>query len=198
MTNPAPLVPHGRLTAIALLVLVAAIGLVHLALSDHAAPVRRTLLGEAHAIGTSGPGAGDRPGRADGRVEGLIPTDADHVALDRLDPDLFDALQRAAASATGDGIDLRVSSGWRSRGYQQDLLDAAIQKYGSREEALRWVQTPDGSSHTTGDAVDVGPTDAAYWLSQHGSAYGLCQTYSNEIWHYELATRPGGACPSPR
>ena len=24
------------------------------------------------------------------------------------------------------------------------------------------------------------------WLSEHGAAYGLCQIYDNEPWHYEL------------
>jgi D-alanyl-D-alanine carboxypeptidase len=47
----------------------------------------------------------------------------------------------------------------------------------------------------TGDAVDIGPTDADSWLQQHGDRYGLCQTYANEMWHFELATEPGGTCP---
>jgi D-alanyl-D-alanine carboxypeptidase len=24
------------------------------------------------------------------------------------------------------------------------------------------------------------------WLSEHGAAYGLCQIYRNEPWHFEL------------
>ena len=32
----------------------------------------------------------------------------------------------------------------------------------------------------------IGPADAAAWLSEHGAAYGLCQIYRNEPWHYEL------------
>ena len=28
------------------------------------------------------------------------------------------------------------------------------------------------------------PTDADDWLIQHGSDYGLCQTYANEMWHF--------------
>ena len=34
------------------------------------------------------------------------------------------------------------------------------------------------------------------WLSEYGAAYGLCQTYGDEPWHYEL--RPDAAdhgCP---
>jgi hypothetical protein len=59
------------------------------------------------------------------------------------------------------------------------------------------VSTPEKSAHVSGHAVDVGPTDAAYWVIQHGSTYGLCQIYANEVWHFELATDPGGTCPTP-
>jgi hypothetical protein len=48
----------------------------------------------------------------------------------------------------------------------------------------------------SGDAVDIGPSAAAAWLSEHGAAYGLCRIYGNEPWHYELrpeATERG--CP---
>jgi hypothetical protein len=38
----------------------------------------------------------------------------------------------------------------------------------------------------SGDAVDIGRSDARAWLSEHGAAYGLCQIYGNERWHYEL------------
>jgi len=70
-----------------------------------------------------------------------------------------------------------------------------VRTYGSEAEARRYVSTPDTSEHVTGDAVDVGPTDADSWLSRHGARYGLCQMYANEVWHYELATTPGGRCP---
>jgi hypothetical protein len=59
------------------------------------------------------------------------------------------------------------------------------------------VATPATSAHVSGDAIDIG-SDAAGWLSRHGAAYGLCPTYANEPWHYEL--RPGAAasgCPAP-
>jgi hypothetical protein len=58
------------------------------------------------------------------------------------------------------------------------------------------VATPATSSHVSGDAIDIGPAEATAWLSAHGAAYGLCQIYENEPWHYEL--RPGAAaqgCP---
>jgi zinc D-Ala-D-Ala carboxypeptidase len=113
-----------------------------------------------------------------------------------LDPDLLQALREAAADAAGDGIEFHVNSGWRSPEYQNQLLREAVSKYGSAEEAARWVATADTSAHVSGDAVDIGPFDATAWLSEHGAHYGLCQIYRNESWHYELrpeATSRG--CP---
>jgi LAS superfamily LD-carboxypeptidase LdcB len=113
----------------------------------------------------------------------------------RLDPALRAAVQAAAADAREDGVALSVTSGWRSRVHQQHLLDQAIAHYGSEAEARRFVATPQTSAHVTGDAVDIGPAAADDWLSRHGSAYGLCQVFANERWHFELATSPGGRCP---
>ena len=89
-----------------------------------------------------------------------------------------------------------VNSGWRSREHQRRLFAEAVSRYGSEEEARRYVATPDTSRHVTGDAVDIGPTDATSWLSQHGADSGLCQIFANEIWHYELATTLDGRCPA--
>ena len=122
---------------------------------------------------------------------------ADVPAITELDGALRTAVQDAARDAVADGVDFHVSSGWRSAAYQQALFDAAVQQYGSPEAAREWVLGPDESSHVRGDAVDVGPTDAMSWLSQHGSDYGLCQTYGNEMWHFELAVERGGQCPAP-
>ena len=116
-------------------------------------------------------------------------------AIAKLDPELRAAVRAAIVDARNDGVRIEVTSGWRSRAHQERLLEEAVDEYGSMEEALRFVATPDASPHVTGDAVDIGPTEADYWLIQHGSRYGLCQIYANEIWHFELATTPGGECP---
>lgn len=108
------------------------------------------------------------------------------AAVRNLDPDLLAALRQAARDAEADGVGIRVNSGWRSPAYQRRLLREAIAEHGSEKEAARWVATPKTSEHVKGEAVDVGPVDAASWLSQHGTAYGLCQIYGNEPWHYEL------------
>jgi zinc D-Ala-D-Ala carboxypeptidase len=121
--------------------------------------------------------------------------DTDRPTIGNLDPDLLAAVRAAAHDAQDDGVDLAITSGWRSPAHQQRLFDEAVRRYGSEEEARRYVSTPDTSAHVTGDAVDIGPTNADDWLRQHGADHGLCQAFANEIWHFELATTPGGRCP---
>jgi hypothetical protein len=126
-------------------------------------------------------------GEADGAIpDGATVFDDEIPGVANLDPAFLGALRQAATDAASDGVELFVDSGWRSPEYQEQLLRQAVSKYGSEEEAARWVATPDTSAHVSGDAVDVGPLDATAWLSEHGAAYGLCQTYGNEPWHYEL------------
>jgi zinc D-Ala-D-Ala carboxypeptidase len=153
----------------------------------------RAALGEPGAPPRSG-----ALGEADGAVpDGTSVFDDGVPGVANLDPDLLSALREAATDAEGGGVEFVVDSGWRSRAYQEHLLQDAISKYGSEEEAAKWVATPDTSPHVSGDAVDIGPTDAAGWLSEHGARYGLCQIYANEPWHYELrpeATDQG--CPA--
>jgi zinc D-Ala-D-Ala carboxypeptidase len=125
-----------------------------------------------------------------GETDGAVPDGTtvfdDHVpGVAKLHPQLLRALREAATDAAGDGAQFVVDSGWRSPRYQEQLLSQAIAKYGSEAQATRWVAPPERSSHVKGDAVDLGPA-AASWLSAHGAAYGLCQIYANEPWHYEL------------
>jgi D-alanyl-D-alanine carboxypeptidase len=126
-------------------------------------------------------------GEAGGAVpDGTTVFEDEVPGVAKLDPALLAALRKAATFAADDGVELYVDSGWRSREYQEQLLQEAIAKYGSEAEATRWVATPNTSAHVSGDAVDIGPSDATTWLSEHGAAYGLCQIYGNEPWHYEL------------
>jgi hypothetical protein len=136
-------------------------------------------------------------GEADGVLpDGVTVFDDEYPAVANLDPDLLRALREAAADAASDGVEIFLSSGWRSPAYQDQLLREAIGTYGSMREAARWVATPTTSAHVSGDAVDVDSLDTTAWLSDHGAAYGLCQIYGNEPWHFEL--RPAAVdrgCP---
>jgi D-alanyl-D-alanine carboxypeptidase len=144
------------------------------------------------------PSADGRPlGEADGAIpDGATVFDDQFPGVANLDSALLAALRLAAIDARGDDVEFFVTSGWRSSEYQERLLQEAVSKYGSEQEAARWVATPVTSTHVAGVGVDVG-SDASAWLSEHGAEYGLCQIYGNEPWHYEL--RPEavhGSCPA--
>jgi zinc D-Ala-D-Ala carboxypeptidase len=129
-------------------------------------------------------------GKADGIVpDGLTGFNDEYPAVTKLDPALRSALQRATTDAAGDRVEIFVTSGWRSKSYQRQLLREAVSRYGSEAEAARHVATAETSPHVSGDGVDIGPARAAAWLSKHGTRYGLCQIYRNEPWHYELRPR---------
>jgi zinc D-Ala-D-Ala carboxypeptidase len=182
---------------VAVVAIVAALGSMSLVSSSLTVPpsgtafsaasrVERTRNEQRHALGEAGGAVPDGTTVFDDEVPGVA----------NLDPALLRGLRRAAADAAANGVELVVNSGWRSAAYEDQLRREAIAKYGSEAEAARWVATGKTSAHVSGDAVDIGPADATAWLSAHGAAYGLCQIYGNEPWHYELrpeATAHG--CP---
>lgn len=192
--------PRSRTLRIAALIAIVPTIAIAIALSGwalgFAAPDSDLVWGAGGSTSLSETDLGDEDGYiADG--ENISPYADDLPAIANLNVELRSAMQRAASDAIADGVDFFVTDGWRSERYQQFLLDQAITNYLSEEEARKWVKTPDESTHVSGLAVDIGPTDANSWLSQHGSDYGLCQTYGNEMWHFELAVRPGEMCPAP-
>jgi len=147
------------------------------------------------------PRAGGETRGAFGEAGGAVPDgttvfDRGVPGVAKLDPELLDALRRAAREAAGDGITLDVNSGWRSPAYEDRLRREAVAKYGSEAEASRWVATGTTSPHVAGAAVDIGPARAAAWLAGHGTVYGLCRIYDNEPWHFELRRAAAGrGCP---
>jgi LAS superfamily LD-carboxypeptidase LdcB len=177
-----------KLRVAGLLVVIVTIAL---ALGDHlpASSSSRASSSPTAAAPTHAPRREHR--KALGEAGGAIPAgttvfDDAIPGVAKLDPDLLDALRQAATDAANEGVEFLVDSGWRSPEYQEQLLRQAVLKYGSEAEAARWVATPDRSLHVSGDAVDIGPSAATTWLSDHGDRYGLCRIYGNEPWHYEL------------
>jgi zinc D-Ala-D-Ala carboxypeptidase len=142
-----------------------------------------------------GPGAADTVGGwlPDGRT--LSPFDISNPIVGWLDPALLNAIQNASKKAETAGIDIRINSGWRSRGFQQRLFDDGVRTYGSVEAAREFVASPDASKHVQGKAVDITPVEADRWLIANGPQFGLCQIYANELWHFELAVDSQGRCP---
>ncbi len=191
---------------VAILAIVAALGAKSLVSSSLTAPSASTVPSPSTASSPSSAASPvdrrneqrDALGEAGGAVpDGTTVFDDEVPGVANLDPALRHALRRATTDAAADGVELVVNSGWRSPAYEDQLRREAIAKYGSEAEAARWVATGTTSAHVSGDAVDIGPADATAWLSAHGAAYGLCQIYGNEPWHYEL--RPEAIahdCPS--
>jgi hypothetical protein len=128
----------------------------------------------------------------------VSPFDVANPVVGLLDPALRTAVQQATTAAASDGVDIRLTSGWRSRGFQKRLFDEAVTTYGSADVASQFVASPDVSMHVLGKAVDVGPVVADDWMIRNGPRFGLCQIYANEIWHFELALDAGGNCPALR
>jgi zinc D-Ala-D-Ala carboxypeptidase len=151
--------------------------------------------GEVISIGSA---AVDTTGGSipDGQM--ISPLDVGNPVVGFLQPALLKAIGDAARAAAADGVDVKLTSGWRSKGFQKRLFDDAVATYGSVDVASQFVASPEESMHVVGRAVDVGPVNADDWMIRNGARFGLCQIYANEIWHFELATDAQGNCPPLR
>ncbi|MBB5917119.1 LAS superfamily LD-carboxypeptidase LdcB [Nocardia transvalensis] len=112
-----------------------------------------------------------------------------------LEPALAAAYSLAEQQAHAEGVPLSITSGYRTPEQQEELWQDGLATYGGPDEARRWVLPPAESTHVQGRAVDVGPREGAGWLEANGNRWGLCRTFDNEWWHFELVTAPGGQCP---
>ena len=113
-------------------------------------------------------------------------------------PLLLTRFKTAAAFAKADGINLFITSGFRSLSRQAALFQREVEIRGSESEAAKWVLPPEYSHHPRGLAIDVNyPGDklGAFWLDKNGSRFGLCRVYANEWWHFEAVIAPGEGCP---
>jgi hypothetical protein len=120
------------------------------------------------------------------------------IELHRLAAAAWTALVSAARS-DGFGTPLLLPvSGYRSVKRQEVLWQEALRKYGSREEARKWVAPPGGSAHQTGRAIDFylgGKNSSANainlrklavhsWLLANAARFGF-YPYEREPWHWE-------------
>jgi hypothetical protein len=105
----------------------------------------------------------------------------------------------AKAQAELAGVDIYITSGYRSKERQLVLFNEAVKKYKTVEEASKWVLPPDLSHHPKGIALDVNypmGQPGAKWLEINGYKFGLCRVYENEWWHFEPSVAPGQGCPA--
>ena len=108
--------------------------------------------------------------------------------LVNLDPQFASSLGALLAAAPQGAI--QINSAYRSPERQQELYAAALKKYGSEQEARRWVAPPGKSQHNHGHAVDLGFKDdaARQWAHDNAPNFGLNFPLGHEPWHLELAS----------
>jgi hypothetical protein len=98
------------------------------------------------------------------------------------------ALARMLQEAPAE-VKIGITSGYRSPEVQRRLWEEALAKYGSEQEARKWVAPPGRSQHNHGNAADLkfmSPA-AQEWVHANAERYGLAFPLSNEAWHVELA-----------
>jgi zinc D-Ala-D-Ala carboxypeptidase len=114
----------------------------------------------------------------------------------------FSAMVQQAAL---DGMEIKMTTAYRSYGFQKILFDNYVKQYGE-ENASRFSAKPGESEHQTGLAVDVsspgvdfqltdefGETDEGKWVASHAHAFGFILRYPkgkeditgymHEPWH---------------
>jgi hypothetical protein len=97
-------------------------------------------------------------------------------------PDVAAAFDRMAAAASRQGVDLVVSSGFRSDAEQARLFAA--------NPDPRWVAPPGHSLHRCATELDLGPDSAYAWLAANAGSFGFARRYSWEPWHYGFDAGP--------
>ncbi|MCR5080176.1 MAG: M15 family metallopeptidase [Treponema sp.] len=114
----------------------------------------------------------------------------------------YEALGVMAAAAKKDGVNLTVSSTYRSYEYQKNLFDYWVRVDGL-EEAERESARPGTSQHQLGCAMDFAPVDDAFaetpggaWVYKHAAEYGWSLSFPKnyeditgyrwESWHFRF------------
>lgn len=123
-------------------------------------------------------------------------------AISGLDPNFRGAVWEMLQAAAADGVDLRITSAYRSPEVQARLYENALAKYGDEATARKWVAPPGRSQHNRGMAVDfAGPggllrdanSPEAQWLAANAGRFGLAVPMEWEPWQVEMAGARGDA-----
>ena len=91
-------------------------------------------------------------------------------------PDVARAFDRMEHAARADGVELLISSAYRSDAEQAVLWN--------RHPDPKWVARPGTSLHRYGTELDLGPRSAYAWLAANARHFHFVQRYEWEPWHY--------------
>ena len=111
-----------------------------------------------------------------------------------------EAFVKMAHAAIEDSVFFTAKSGFRSPGYQKQMIRRRLNEGKSFGEIIRYAAPPGYSGHSTGYALDIA-TDSypfskskAYtWLTENAQKFGFIETYPKgnktlktwEPWHWE-------------
>ena len=96
----------------------------------------------------------------------------------KMDASIGDNVKKMLNDAKKDGVDLQISSSYRSREEQERLYQAYLNGTGNL------AAKPGSSNHESGLAIDFKNTSGAYdWLKKNAGRYGL-KNLPSEPWHY--------------
>ena len=145
-----------------------------------------------------------------------------HYAVDReeqcryMRAEAAEAFLKLADDAEAQGIEIVMTTAYRSYNYQNVLWTNAVARYGSEESANTISARPGQSEHQTGLAVDIssgeigysleqnfGDTAAGQWVAQHAHEYGFILRYGKdkeaitgyvfEPWHLRYVGKTAAA-----
>lgn len=96
------------------------------------------------------------------------------------------AFEKMQADAYGEGLDIYISSGFRSYEYQAELYERYTEKSG-KKQADRYSARPGHSEHQTGLAFDLNSidlsfadTDEYFWIKDNCADYGFIIRYPED------------------
>ncbi len=100
-------------------------------------------------------------------------------------PDVAAAFDRLAAAARGGGVELIVTSGYRSDAEQARLF--------AQHPDPHWVAPPGHSLHRYATELDLGPPAAYGWLARNAPRFHFVKRYEWEPWHFGYGLNPRSA-----
>ena len=144
----------------------------------------------------------------DSRPSDLVELDTSDIRVNKKGMELrnsaFTALVKMNQDMEKEGLEMLVSSAYRSYAYQEKIYNYYVSVYG-QEETDKFSARPGTSQHQLGTAVDFGSISEEYadtaegkWMSENASQYGFSLSYpegyesitgySYEPWHYRYIT----------
>jgi hypothetical protein len=97
-------------------------------------------------------------------------------------PDVALAFDRMERAARAEGIQLVITSAFRTDAEQAELF--------RRNPDPKWVAPPGQSLHRYATELDLGPPSAYAWLARNAQRFHFVQRYEWEDWHYGYVLNP--------